>query len=108
MSDNSDGELDPAHEIARLRAQLVHERTIYTREMARMRSQLRAFETHLAQTVVRMGSLLEMVDSREHSVQDLLKGMGEVDEDRGEKETERLESDKKMDLPAVKTFDLLS
>ena len=61
LSDNSDGEHDAAHEIARLRAQLVHERTIYTREMARMRAQLRAFESHLAQTVARMGALLEMV-----------------------------------------------
>eukprot|EP00026_Physarum_polycephalum_P013195 Phypoly_transcript_13572.p1 GENE.Phypoly_transcript_13572~~Phypoly_transcript_13572.p1 ORF type:complete len:244 (+),score=43.47 Phypoly_transcript_13572:272-1003(+) len=96
---HSDGEHDTAHEISRLRAQLVHERTIYTREMARMRAQLRAFETHLTQTVMRMGSLLEMVDSREHAVQELLaKSM--LDGEHEEKEKER-----KGD-PLAKTIDL--
>ena len=56
-----------------------------------MRAQLRAFESHLAQTVARMGSLLEMVDSREHAVQELLvKSMDGVDFDLGsQKESER-------------------
>jgi hypothetical protein len=124
MMDQEEVELDAAHEIARLRAQLVHERTIYTREMARMRAQVRAFEAHLAQTVARMGSLLEMVDAREKAVQDLLlKNIDNVEDgdrenereterekDRGketekEKETEKgkeREKDKKVDLPAIK------
>jgi len=114
LNDNSDGELDAAHEIARLRAQLVHERTIYTREMARMRAQLRAFESHLAQTVARMGNLLEMVDSREHAVQELVDhNLGEKDTQEKEKErekekNERGENDRKVDLPTIKTFGLLT
>jgi hypothetical protein len=128
-SDISDGELDAAHEIARLRAQLVHERTIYTREMARMRAQLHAFETHLAQTVVRMGSLLEIVDSREHTVQELLmknsenmledhelsdkeileklaKEKNDKDREKNDKEKNNRGVDNKDKKAAVKVFDL--
>lgn len=64
--------MDPAHEIAKLRSQITQERTVHAKEMARMRAQLRAFEAHLAQTVARMGALLEVIDAREHAVQDLL------------------------------------